>query len=101
MKLEKTKTLVIIFTILTLIALLTLYTVHQNPIEETITNTLCTYKSTATYNYTAMLQTPNLIYNNKTTLKPDEGTIYTKITRQINLTLTYNFQTTLQSNATI
>ena len=101
MKLEKTKTLIIIFTILTLIALLTLYTVHQNPIEETITNTVCAYTSTADYDYTAMLKTPNLIYNNKTTLKPDEGTIYTKITRQINLTLTYNFQTTLQSNATI
>ena len=101
MKLEKTKTLIIIFAILTLIALLTLYTVHQNPIEETITNTVCAYTSTADYDYTAMLKTPNLIYNNKTTLKPDEGTIYTKITRQINLTLTYNFQTTLQSNATI
>ncbi|MEM2106091.1 MAG: DUF5305 family protein [Candidatus Bathyarchaeia archaeon] len=91
----KTTILLAIFTILTLIALLTAYTAHQNPTEQTTTETLCTYVSTATYDYTAILDPNNLIYNGKTTLKPGEGTIYTKITRLINITLTYNFQSTL------
>jgi hypothetical protein len=97
----KTTILLTLFTILTLISILTIYIAHQTPTEETITQTICTYRSTADYDYTATLQTPNLIYNNKTILKPNEGTIYTKITRQINITLTYIFQTTIPSDATI
>ncbi|MEM3700078.1 MAG: DUF5305 family protein [Candidatus Bathyarchaeia archaeon] len=97
----KTIVLITLFTILTLIALLTLYIAHQTPTEETTTQTLCTYRSTADYDYTAILDPNNIIYNGKTTLKPGEGTIYTKITRQINLTLTYTFHTTIPSEATI
>jgi hypothetical protein len=90
----------ILFTILTIIAILTMYAMHQMPTQETVTNTLCTYSSTATYDYTAILE-PNTIYQNKTTLKPDEGTIYTRITKQINLTLTYTFQASLPSEARV
>jgi hypothetical protein len=98
----KTTILLTLFTILTLISILTVYIAHQTPTEETTTQTICTYRSIADYDYTATLQTPNIIYNNKTTLKPNEGPIYTKITRQINITLTYTFQTTpLPSEATI
>jgi len=97
---EKTIILLALFTILTLISVITVYAVHQTPTEETITNTLCTYKSTATYDYTAILE-PNTIYNNKTTLKPNEGTLYTRITKQINITLTYTFHTTLSTETTI
>jgi len=96
---KKTTILLILFTVLTLISVITVYAVHQTPEEETITNTLCTYRSTATYDYTAMLD-PNMIYN-KTTLKPNEGTLYTKITKQINITLTYTFQATLPTETTI
>jgi hypothetical protein len=92
---QKTTILLTLFTILTLIALLTAYTAHQTPTEETTTETLCTYVSTATYDYTATLDPNNLIYNGKTELKPGEGTIYTRITKLINITLTYNFQSTL------
>ncbi|MEM2911521.1 MAG: DUF5305 family protein [Candidatus Bathyarchaeia archaeon] len=88
----KIHTLLTLFAILTLISILTLTAAHQNPTQETKTKTLCTYTSTATYDYTATLNPNNLIYNNKTTLKPGEGPIYTKITRQITLTLTYTFQ---------
>ena len=91
--------LLTLFTILTLISIITLYAVHQAPTQETTTNTLCTYTSTATYDYTATLE-PNTIYNNKTTLKPNEGTLYTKITKQINITLTYTFEATLPIEAT-
>jgi flagellar basal body-associated protein FliL len=98
---KKTIILLSIFTILTLISIITVYAVHQTPTEETTTNTLCTYKSTATYAYTAILETPNTIYNNKTTLKPNEVTLYTKITKQINITLTYTLHATLPTETTI
>jgi hypothetical protein len=97
---RKTIILLTLFTILTLISLLTVFATYQTPTEETQTNTLCTYTSTATYYYTVILE-PNTIYNNKTTLKPNEGTIYTKITKQINITLTYTFYATLTANTTI
>jgi len=97
---EKTIILLTLFTILTLIAIITVYAVHQTPTQETTKNTLCTYKSTATYNYTATLE-PNTICNNKTTLKPNEGTLYRKITKQINTTLAYTFQANLPTEITI
>jgi hypothetical protein len=97
----KTTILLTLFTILTIIALITVYIAHQTPTEETTTQTLCTYTSTADYDYTATLDPNNIIYNGKTTLKPNEGPIYTKITKLINLTLTYTFQTTIPSEATI
>jgi len=97
---QKTTILLTLFTVLTIISLTTIYITHQTPTEETTTNTLCKYTSTATYDYIATLE-PNTIYNNQTTLTPDEGTLYTKITKQINITLTYTFHTTIPSDATI
>ena len=96
----KTTILLSLFTILTLTSIITVYATHQTPTEETTINTLCTYTSTATYDYTAILE-HNTIYNNITILKPNEGTLYTKITRQINLTLTYTFDATLPADTTI
>jgi hypothetical protein len=96
----KTIILLILFTVLTLISILTVYTAQQTPTEETTTNTLCAYTSIATYDYTAIVE-HNTIYNNVTILKPGEGTLYTKITRQINLTLTYRFYATLPADTTI
>jgi len=91
--------LLTLFTILTLISIITANAVHQTPTQETTTNTLCTYISTATYDYTAAIE-PNIIYN-KTTLKPNEGTLYTRITKHINITLTYTFHATLPTETTI
>jgi hypothetical protein len=96
----KTTILLSLFTILTLISIITIYTVYQTPTEETTINTLCTYTSIATYDYTAILE-HNTIYSNITILKPNEGTLYTKITRQINLTLAYTFHATLPTETTI
>jgi len=93
-KIKRSKILLTIFIILTLISLITLLILHQTPIEKEETNILCTYESKAAYKYTAILA-PNIIYNNKTTLKPGEGTIYSKITKQINVTLTYSFEASL------
>jgi hypothetical protein len=97
---EKTIILLTLFTILTLVSIITVYAVHQNSTQGNTKNTLCTYTSTAIYDYTATLE-PNTICNNKTTLKPNEGTLYTKITKQINITLTYKFQATLPTETTI
>ena len=85
------KPLLIIFACSTAISALTIYYVHQLPTSETQTTTLCTYQHTGTYNYTAELK-PNIIYANKTTLTPDEGTLYTAIINNINLTFTYTFK---------
>ena len=86
------KTLLIIFACSTAISALTIYYTHQLPTSETQTTTLCTYQHTATYDYIAQLK-PNIIYN-KTTLTPNEGTLYTAIVEQINLTFTYDFTST-------
>jgi len=90
-KFQKTTVLVTIFVILTIIALATFYVVHQTPTEETLTKTLCTYESAADYDYTALVKTPNLVYGNKSLIGPEDGTLYTRLVRHINLTLTYEF----------
>ena len=96
---RKVKMLLGFFVVLTFISILTLTLTHQTPIEKNQTTILCTYKSKATYDYTAILK-PNWIYN-KTILKPGEGPIYTKITKKVNLTLTYNFESSLPAETEI
>ncbi len=93
--------MIILFTVLTLTSIVAVYAVHQNPTEETITETLCTYSSTAFYDYTATLETPNTISDNKTELKPNEGLLYAKITKQIDITLEYIFHATLPTEPRI
>jgi hypothetical protein len=96
----KTMVLLALFAVLTLVAIMAVYALHQTPTQGIVLNTLCTYSSRATYDYTAMLE-PNTIYQNKTTLKPNEGPIYTRITKQMILTLAYTFQASLTAEATI
>ena len=84
------KILLIIFACSTLISALSIYYTHQLPTQETQTTTLCSYKHTGTYNYTAELK-PNLIYNKTTLTSEDNATLYTAIVEYINLTFTYAF----------
>ncbi|MCD6445222.1 hypothetical protein J7L49_00325 [Candidatus Bathyarchaeota archaeon] len=84
------KILLIIFTCSTAASAFTIYYMHQLPTQETQTITLCTYEHRGTYDYIAQLK-PNIIYGNKTTLTPGEGTLYTAIVEYINLTFTYTF----------
>jgi hypothetical protein len=88
------------FVILTLIATATVITLQQTGATQTQTKTITSYTSTATIDYTATVQ-PSTIYNDKTTIKPQDGPIYTKLTDTIDLTLTYTFTSTLQINPTI
>jgi hypothetical protein len=96
---KKPLVLLVIFIILTLISIATIYAVHQTPYIEHKTVTFCTYTSAVTYDYTATLE-PSMIYQNKTTLKPNEGTLYTKLTKEINPTLTYTFDTSVPTTTT-
>ncbi|MCP8313497.1 MAG: hypothetical protein H3Z53_03880 [archaeon] len=86
------KILLILFIILTIVSVLSIYYTYQLPTSETQTITLYTYGHTAIYNYTADLE-PNIIYN-KTTLKPNEGTLYTNIVEYLNITFNYTFTST-------
>jgi hypothetical protein len=97
---QKTLLLLLLFIILTLVATIAVYATHQIPAEETTTNTLCTYRSTATYDYTAILD-HNTIHSNITILKPGEGALYTEITRQINISLEYTFYSSIPTITTI
>ena len=85
------KILLIIFACAAAISALSIYYTHQLPTSETQTTTLCTYQHAGTYDYVAELKQPNVIYGNKTTLTPGEGTLYTAIVNNINLTFTYAF----------
>jgi hypothetical protein len=91
---DKRTALLMLFAVLFLVSLITTYMVHRLPTQETITETLCSYSSNAKYDYVAMLK-PNIINNNRTVLRPGEDTLYTGLTKQINMTLDYTFQTTL------
>ncbi|GAG50297.1 unnamed protein product, partial [marine sediment metagenome] len=57
--------------------------------------TLLTYTQTATYDYTATLNS-NTIYN-KTTLRPGEGLLYSAIVELINVTCNYEFTSSPQA----
>jgi hypothetical protein len=96
----KIKALSIFFAIFTIISLIFLAYATLLPTEEITTNTLCNYTQNGTYNYIAQLG-PNLIYNNKSTLTPGEGIIYISITKQINITFTYTFESDLNASTTI
>jgi hypothetical protein len=86
-------TLMIFFAILTLISIATVIAVHQTPQQQTTSQTEGTYIATANYDYTAILN-PSTLYQNLTNLKPDQGILYAKLTKQIDLTLTYTFEAT-------
>lgn len=97
---SKKAIIMIIFAVLTLAAIMVTYFVQQNPTQEEIVTTLCVYSSTVEYDYTAMLE-PNTIYGNRTVLAPYEGTLYTALTKQINLTLSYTFEVSLSAVAEV
>jgi hypothetical protein len=94
----KLSILLIFFTALTVASITTVYYTHQIPTEEKSTTTLGFYRHTGQYDYTAKLK-PNIIYN-KSTLKPSQGTLYTKIVDHINVTFTYTFTCSHQTNIT-
>lgn len=91
--------MLILFSVLAIIGVSYIFYTHQIPAEETQTISLLEYQHIGIYNYTANLK-PNIIYN-KTTLKPGEGTLYLRITEDLNITFLYTFQSDKEVNATI
>lgn len=91
--------LLALFALLTIFSLLGVYFSQQTPTEQPQVTTLLTYYHDGQYDYIAQLASNNLY--NKTTLKPGEGMLYTKITKLINVTFTYTFNCTLPANTTI
>lgn len=81
--------LLLLFSFLSLVSLLGVYSTQQLPTEIEQAIPLGTYSHIGNYTYTANLS-PNNIYN-KTTLKPGEGAIYLRITESINTTFDYKF----------
>jgi len=78
--------------------MISIYYTYQLPTEEYTTFLQCTYWHIGEYDYIAKLKT-NLLYN-QTTLKPDQGTLYTKIIDHINITFTYTFTCNYPTNIT-
>jgi hypothetical protein len=97
---QKNLTLTIFFIILTLIAAVTVVSLQQTSAEQTQTQNVGTYQSRAQTHYTATV-TASTIYGDKTQITPSDGAIYTKLTSKIDLSLTYTFTSTQQTNPTI
>lgn len=97
---SKITIILISFLLLATIGISYIFYTHQIPETETQIIPLCEYQHIGTYNYIAKLK-PNIIYNNKTTLKPGEGPVYLRITEHLNITFTYTFQSNKEANATI
>jgi len=92
--------LLIFFTALSVGSVLFLYNTHAIPLEEKLVTPMYTCTYHGTYNYVARLK-PNTVYDNRTTLKPGEGTVYRRITNQIDVNFTYTFESSAPTNLTI
>jgi len=91
--------LLVLFALLSVASIVTIYFTHQLPTEEAITTTLCAYEHRGRYDYIAKLK-PNNLYN-QTTLKLGEGTLYTRVIEHINITFSYTFLSSRTTNTTI
>jgi len=100
MKKPRITALLISFTLLSLISILTLYYTQSLPTEKIQVTTLWTYGHYGIYDYVAALK-ENTVYYNKSTLRPGEGPLYLAITDQVAITFNYTFQSSLPANVTI
>ena len=91
--------LLVLFASLSVASIISVYYTYQLPTEEETTTTLCFYRHAGIYDYTAKLK-PNILYT-QPTLKPGEGTLYTKIIDHINITFTYTFTCSRPTNTSI
>lgn len=99
MKKSTLKALLVILLILAAASSLLLYITHSTPTEEEILVPVLTYDQTGRFNCVARLK-PNLIYN-QTTLKPEEGILYMRITEDLSITFTYTFALSQPANITV
>lgn len=82
--------LFIFLVVFSLVSLTGLYLTHSTPIEEKETVTLASYQHEGRYDYVAELK-PNVLYENRPTLGPGEGTLYLKMIENLDVTFHYRF----------
>ncbi len=82
--------LLVFFALFSLVSLSGLYITHSTPIEEKETVTLTSYQHEGRYDYVADLK-PNILYENRPTLGPGEGTLYIKMIENLEIAFLYRF----------
>lgn len=92
--------LVIVSALLVSISVLDLYYVHQLPTERIETETLFYFRQEGEYDCLADLK-PSLMYDNKSVLGPDEGTLYRRLVEALRITFSYTLSCSSPANGTI
>lgn len=82
--------LLVFFALFSLVSLSGLYITYSTPIEEKETVTLTSYQHEGRYDYEAELK-PNILYENRPTLGPGEGTLYIRMVENLDITFRYRF----------
>lgn len=78
------------FALLSLGAIIGVYSAHSLPVEEENVIILSRYRHVGEYDYIAGLK-PNEIYENRSTLGPGEGALYINIVENVAITFHYTF----------
>lgn len=94
------KILFVSFVLLVVISIPVGVRAYSTPVEEQSTTVLSDYQHKGEYGYTAYLK-PNQFYDNKLTLRPGEGTLYTNLVENLDITFTYTFISTQTSDIMI
>ncbi|MEM3404501.1 MAG: DUF5305 family protein [Nitrososphaeria archaeon] len=79
-----------VFGVLSAIALAATLYYFSVPTEAEVTTSLWSYRSKVNYDVVAYLKSNN--FYNKTTLRPEEGTLYSRIIDRLNIVFKYNFE---------
>ncbi len=93
------KVLLVIFAIIAVASLPLGVRAYSMPVEENVLSASCSYSHYANYYYTAYLK-PNDFYGNRETLGPSDGTIYTNLVDNLEITLDYTFTSSSQAEYT-
>ena len=86
-------TVIGILAIFLLYSAVSAYIAYQTPTTRKVTTPVLHYEHMGRYDYIATLKN-NTIYNNKTTLRPGEGTFFKQLIKQVNASFSYTFQIT-------
>jgi len=82
--------LLVVFAGLSLASIAGVYSAQSTPVKEEKITTLATYRQTGKYYYLAE-QIPSLLYENRPTMGPGEGTLYIKLVENLRITFDYSF----------
>jgi hypothetical protein len=100
MKRTHSTPLIVLFAILLVTSIGGLYYAYETADQVPVVSTIYEYQNQGIFGYSATLR-PNMIYNNRTTLGPGEGTLFRKIATGVALNLTYTFSCSKPSNITV